>query len=362
MTSHTNRNWAIALGLILLVGVGYVYTTNGGSLPLGNVGGSAPVGNTQTPITPSTPNSYTDAVNFVTVATHTTNGTAATLDTNVDIVFFWKNPDGTYQRAGAASDGSESITVGNHDVIYVEATVPSGQAFFIDAPNTMARNPDLKSVAYVDATTDGVPTYMFGWDISAIKAKGNPQFAPTATWYLQVVADQTFTMASASSILSVGTGTKSSTIQSNISIDTNGGGESFKAAQVRVNGTQSTNEVAEEQSYWHIPNASKPGGFEDLYLSQMTASYDYSSSGVSIFRKDYSYTVDGANLVVVPQVGSKQINIPATITTNMDASNDAVCVELRLEPINAQNVAGTALTDDVELAQGATNTNECTIT
>ena len=358
MTNHTGRNILAVLAVVFVLGGAY-YVMNGGTLPSGNVGGSTPVGNTQTTITPSTPNTYQGAVTFVTVGTQTTNGTAITLDTNADIVYFWKNADGTYQRAGAESDGGESIVVGNHDVIYAEVTIPASQNFFVDNKNTLAKNPDLKSVVYADPTFDGIPTYVYGWDISAVKAQGNPNFAPTATWYPQFIADQTFTMASASSIANVGTGTKTSTIQSNISIDTNGGGEAFKAFQVRGNGTQSTNEIAEEQSYWTVPSVTGTG-FDNLYLSQMTASYDYSSSGVSIFRKDFSYTVDGANLIVVPQTGSKQINIPITITTNMDATNDAVCVEIRMEPISARNVAGTALTDDIELAQGAVG-GECTI-
>lgn len=356
-----SKNTTIALVLVLVLGLGAYYFWSGGSLPQGNIGGTTTVPTTGTAVTPSTPNSYTGAVTFVTVGTQTTNGTAITLDTNADIVYFWKNADGTYQRAGAESDGGESIVVGNNNVIYAEVTIPASQSWFVDVKTTQARNPQIKSVEYADPTFDGTPTYVFGWDISSVKAQGNPNFAPTATWYPMFIADQTFTMNSASSITNVGTGTKTSTIQSNISIDHNGGGEAFKAIQVRVNGTQSTNEVAEEQSYWTVPDASKAGGFDNVYLSQMTASYDYSGA-TSIFRKDYSYTVNGANLITVPQVGSKQINIPITVTTNMDGANDAVCVELRMEPISARNVAGTALVDDVEIAAPVSNTNECTIT
>lgn len=354
------KTFLAIIGVLVVLGGGY-YVMSGGQFPQGNIGGTTTVPTTGTTVTPSTPNVYTGLVNFDTVATQTTNGTAITLDTNADVVFFWKQPDGSYQRAGAQSDGSEGIVVGSNNIIYAEVTIPASQNFFVDVKTTQQRNPQIKSVEYTDPTFDGTPTYVFGWDISSVKAQGTQFFAPTATWSPMFIADQTFTMASASSLAGVGTGTKTSTIQSSISIDTNGGGEAFKAVQVRVNGTQSTNEVAEEQSYWTIPDASKSGGFDNLYLSQMSASYDY-SGGTSIFRKDYSYTVNGANLITVPQVGSKQINIPFTVTTNMDGANDAVCVELRMEPISARNVAGTALVDDVEIAAPASQNAECSIT
>ena len=142
------------------------------------------------------------------------------------------------------------------------------------------------------------------------------------------------------------------------------GADAVKAIQISVNGTRATNEVAEEQSFINFPFATESSGYKKIYLSDpaFAVSEDFTSGSTkTIFRYTISSQIDGADFIVVESQGSKSKPIDITIETNMDVSTDAVCLELRIEPISARNVAGTALTDDVELVAGATNEAECSI-
>jgi len=139
------------------------------------------------------------------------------------------------------------------------------------------------------------------------------------------------------------------------------GAEAIKAFQVTVNGTRSTNEVAEEQSFINFPFGSE---YKKIYLSDpaFQVSEDFTSGSTkTIMRYTISSQIDGADLIVVGSQGSRVVDVDLTLYTNLDATNDAVCAELRIEPINARNVAGTALVDDVEFTEGASNGNECSV-
>ena len=89
--------------------------------------------------------------------------------------------------------------------------------------------------------------------------------------------------------------------------------------------------------------------FESLKLMQPKKDY----YGINEKRFKYKEVRDGYD--------SKVVDVDLTLYTTLDATNDAVCAELRIEPINARNVAGTALVDDVEFTEGSSNSAECTV-
>ena len=348
----------VVLGFVMFGGANY----------LNSLGGSNPAGGTILTPQPTVQNvPYTGTIAFSAKGSNIGNGTNLTADTNFDVEYFKKSGD-VYNKVSLQTDGTEDFAIGADDVIYGQVTIPSAQIFYLDWDATLKANPSgvVKKPAYVDITKDGVIDYLFPLDVTLTKQQGygNPNLTPPFEWFLKFHGDQVLSLDAPSNKLNVGTGTKSSTITWQATMDHQPGAEAIKAFQITVNGTRATNEVAEEQSFVNFPFANESSGYKKIYLSDpgFAVSEDFTSGSTkTIFRYTISSQIDGANFIVVDSQGSKSKPIDLTLETNMDASNDAVCVELRIEPISARNVAGTALTDDVELAEGSTANASCSV-
>ena len=365
------------IGTIVIVGA---FMLVGGANYINNIGGSNPAGVTVFPPQPSNPGStYKGNVAFSVVGSNIGNGSSLTADTNFDVEYFAKAGD-IYTKISLETDGTESIPIGDNDIVYAQVTIPANQAFLMDWVSTLTANPNglVKKPAYVDITKDGVIDYLYPLDVSPLRqaGMGNPNLVPPFPYYLKFHGDQTLSLDAPSDKLSVGTGTKSSTITWQASMDTQPGTDAIKAFQITVNGTRATNEVAEEQSFINFPFGNEASGYKKIYLSDpafsisedftvsafnATGSNEDAQNGKTIMRYTISSQIDGADFITVATQGTKQVPISLTVETNMDASNDGVCLELRIEPINARNVVGTALTDDVELAEGSSNAVVCTV-
>ena len=358
---------AVIIGAFMVVGgANYINNLSGGQNPAGSTLF------TPTPTNPNVP--YEGSIAMSVKGSNIGNGTNLTADTNFDAEYFIKSGD-VYSKISAETDGTENFVIGKNDIVYAQITPPSGQVFFLDWQETLNANPSglVKKPTYMDITKDGVIDFVFPLDVTATKQQGagNPNLTPAFEWYLKFHGDHYFTMNSPTSVTSVGTGTQDSTVTFQLTMSSQPGAEAIKAFQVTVNGTRSTNEVAEEQSFINFPFGSE---YKKLYLSdpafQVSEDFTVSSfnatgndedavNGKTIMRYTISSQIDGADLIVVGSQGSKVVDVDLTLYTTMDATNDAVCVELRIEPISARNVAGTALTDDVEFTEGSSNGNEC---
>lgn len=314
---------------------------------------------------------YTGAVNFQVKGAITANGTAPTATTDYTVTYLQSDGKGGYTPLGSDTDGTEQMVIGKNDKVYALVKIASGKNFYIDPVATKAQQSDgtVTNVVYADPLTSGLASYMFELDMTVIKANADPNNIPTYEWYPRFYGYSAFKINSPSSQLSIGTGQVTKTILWQITADTQPSAIAIKAWQVKVNGTDSTNEVAESQSYIDIPDASAPNGVNRKYLSDMTQSVDYSTTsgtndrtvGQSIFRYTYSQsTVNGADIVSVPTTGTNTVFVPVSIT---GTTSGAICVQLKYEAISARNAAITIVNnyDAVELVSGASNSQECTM-
>ena len=358
----------VILTSVLTLSLFIVFLSVGGGNYLSLGGGTNPAGSSILTPQPAVSNvPYEGSIALSVKASNIGNGTNLTADTNYDVEYFIKSGE-TYSKISAETDGTENFVIGKNDIVYAQVIPNNSQAFFLDWDETLSANPSgfVKKPAYMDITKDGVIDYVFPLDVTATKQQGagNPNLTPAFEWYLKYHGDQRLVLNSPSSALSVGTGTQDTTITWQLTMDTQPGAEAIKAFQITVNGTRATNEVAEEQSFILLPFGNEASGYKKLYLSDpgFAVSEDFTSGSTkTIMRYQVSSQIDGADLIVVGSQGSKVIDIDFTLYTTLDATNDAVCVELRVEPINARNVAGTALTDDVEFTEGASNASECSV-
>ena len=353
-------------GVYAIINAGY-----GGYLNLS--GGSSPVSTTVTTTTTTVAgvtDKYTGAVNFQVKGANTANGTSPTAGTAYTVQYLQKVGD-AYTPLGSDTDGTETIVIGKNDIVFAWVKIAASQNYYIDPKGTVAAQSDgtVKEVFYADPLTSGLASYIFPLDMTVVKSRADPNTTPTYEWYPRFYGYSAFSLNSPSSQLNIGTGQVTKTILWQLSAATQPSAMAVKAFQIKVNGTDSTNEVAEEQSYVDIPNAAKSGGIERVYLSDMARSYDYSTTsgtndrtvGQSIHRWIYSQsTVNGANILSVASTGSNVLNIPVTIT---GTTSGAICVQLKTEPISARNAAITisGQYDSVELVSGASNSQECTM-
>lgn len=361
----------VAITAILTVATLIIVSNLSGGAILNVIGGAAPVGTTTTTTTTivnGVTDKYVGAVNFQVKGAVTANGTAPTATTDYTVTYLQKQGDG-YAPLGSDTDGTETIVIGKNDIVYALVKIASGKNYYIDHKSTTSQQSDgtVGQAFYADPLTSGLASYIFPLDMTVMKKNSNPQLTPTYEWYPRFYGYSPFKINSPSSQLSIGTGQVTKTILWTLTADTQPSGVAVKAIQIKVNGTDSTNEVAEESSYVDIPNAAVSGGVERKYLSDMTQSVDYSTTsgtndrtvGQSVFRHVYTQsTVNGANIIAVPTTGSNVVNIPVTIT---GTTSGAICVQLKMESISARNAALTAQYDSVELVSGASNTNECTM-
>ena len=351
----------------------------GGGNILQSLGGSNPVATTTTTTTTvvsGVTEKYTGAVNFQVKGAITANGTSPTAGTAYTVQYLQQIGTG-YQPLGSDTDGTEQMVIGKNDKVYARVVIASGQNYYIDVPSTISAQNDgtLGAAFYADPLTSGLASYIFPLDMTVVKSKADPNNVPTYEWYPRFHGYSPVKISAPASQLNIGTGQVTKTILYQLTFDTQPAGNAAKAIQVRVNGTESTNEVAEEQSYVDIPNAAFPNSVQRVYLSDMTQAVDYTTVafnatlsqtneedrvvGKTIFRHVYTQsTVNGANIITVPTTGSNVVNIPVTIT---GTTSGAICVQLKVEPISARNAAITAVYDSAELVSGASNTNECTM-
>ena len=350
------------IGTAVIIGA---FMVVGGANYINNLGGGVnPAGSTLFTPTPTNPNvPYEGTIAMSVKGSNIGNGTNLTADTNFDVEYFIKSGE-VYSKISAETDGTENFVIGKNDIVYAQVIPNANQVFFLDWQETLNANPSglVKKPTYMDITKDGVIDFVFPLDVTATKQQGagNPNLTPAFEWYLKYHGDHQFSMNSPSNVASVGTGTQDSTVTWQLTLDSQPGAEAIKAFQITVNGTRSTNDVAEEQSFINFPFGSD---HKKLYLSDpaFQVSEDFTSGSTkTIMRYTVSSQIDGADLIVIGSQGSKVINVDLTLYTTMDATNDGVCAELRIEPINARNVAGTALVDDVEFAEGAVS-DECSV-
>ena len=362
------------IGTAVIIGA---FMVVGGANYINNLGGSNPAGSTVFTPQPSILNvPYEGTIALSVKGSNIGNSTNLTADTNYDVEYFVKSGD-VYSKISAETDGTENFVIGKNDIIYAQVIPNANQNFFLDWQETLNANPSglVKKPTYMDITKDGVIDFVFPLDVTATKQQGagNPNLTPAFEWYLKYHGDHYFTINSPSDVTSVGTGTQDSTVTYQLTMSSQPGAEAIKAFQVTVNGTRSTNDLVEEQSFINFPFGSE---YKKLYLSDpaFQVSQDFSTAlfnatlagedarnGKTIMRYTISSQIDGADLIVVGSQGSKVVDVDLTLYTTMDATNDAVCAELRVEPISARNVAGTALVDDVEFTEGASNSNECSV-
>ena len=166
--------------------------------------------------------------------------------------------------------------------------------------------------------------------------------------FYKLIDEGSITVSDPTSKTSVGTGSVTNVLKFKANMDNAGDGEALSRIQVTLNGT--------EDDRWKLNQSFVDiAGVGQIHLSEFTESCTTNC----IYKYNLANTVDGANMFFVEKNGDTEIDAHVTIETNLDASDEAICVELELRTVDAQG-AFTTSSADAEIAEG-TNTDECSL-
>lgn len=351
----TSGTMKAVIAVIIVVGAIWYLSGNTDMLNVGSQKTSATAPVFETKDTAVGTATYSGDMTMKVLLSDTIDSTQYTDSTQADINYYKQNADGTYTFLTTSSGGSVTLPVANgQKYVFAEVENPSGQAFYTDASSTASASDRVSTFAYDDWDKDNIKSYIFRIDISDIQANADPSITPSRTWFVKLIQDGTISLTTnaVTSEGSVGQGQVESTLEFEPTFSARSTGVALTEIKLTTNSTDTT-QWYEDQSWIDIPTSS---GTQRIKLSEMDRS-DMSST--TVYKYKYATGVDGSNFVSIGNTGSLKTQAPLTVTTNFDASNEALCWELQLTDVTARGVYATT-SDDGEIAEGSVS-DECTI-
>lgn len=232
--------------------------------------------------------------------------------------------------------------------MWCDIDIGASQDYYVVKDDLIKDNSRISSVMFDDPNGDNVDGWIYNYNLIDVSV-ANPNQLPTETVFYKLIDEGSLTVSDPTSKVSAGTGSATNVLKFKADMDNAGDGEALSRIQITLNGTEDARWKL-NQSYVQIEGIGKV----------MLSEFSESCTTNCIYKYDVSTTVDGANMLFVEKNGDTEIDAHVTIESNLDATNEAICVELELRTIDAQG-AFTESSADAEIAEGATNTDECTV-
>tara|TARA_R110002110_G_scaffold2258_3_gene10262 strand:+ start:5880 stop:6911 length:1032 start_codon:yes stop_codon:yes gene_type:complete len=337
----------VGIAVIVAIGFGIFYLNDQGMLNLtddGN-GGQAII----SPIGTATSNQddiqvYSGSLTMKNLLTDAEDpATSRTDDTNADTVYYKRTDNGEFRKLASSTSNSATVTVDEDlKTVWAEVTVPSGQAFYVDANAIASSHSRVGTPIWADPNLDNKNSYVFPIDITGISTP-DPNNTPEFQLMIDLWTDGTLTIDSPSDLSAVGQGKVKNTIKWSADMTAEKTGEAVTEIKITLNQTDSTLWY-ENDSYIEVPTSS---GTQKITLSQMDRS-DLSST--TVYKYKYGTDVDTANFFVVAKNGDTEIRTPVVIYTGFDADNEGITITYQLTKIDSQG-AYTTTSDAVKVVE-----------
>ena len=254
---------------------------------------------------------------------------------------YYKKVNGVYKAIGSGS-GNTVFVDQTLNVMYMGVSAPSGQAYFVAPASTAdsSLNPRVSGYVFEDITGDGQREWVFSVDMTGLQIRGG-QTTPTVDLYIDSYDDGTASLSAPADQTAIGqTAGTNNYIKWEISLDAVEKADPQYKYEIKINQTD-TAMWDSGQSYVDIPNIGK------VYLSDM----DESQAGTNTcYKWTLGTTLADANYVTVGQNDNNAIDITGRISTNFDADNEGLLVDLKVYSFTSSQ--GTATdSDQVKLAE-----------
>lgn len=330
--SNTKRN--VIIGVVALLAV-YVIFVNPDILEDNNI---------PTPATTTQPVDDSGAINTyegpITVRVPASDAGDPSIaygeDTELDIIFYRLNSDGSYNRLTvptSAEVGLATLTSSpDLKTVYAEYTVASGQDYYINAGSVESLNPNRSAGApqWLDLNNDGRPTYVFPIDITGFPS--NPAITPQFDFTVELVDEGAFTLDSPTDVDVTDTGKQRCNIKWSLDAGASGDGIAVTRIRMSMNST-TTGEWYPLETNISFPTGSDPNSAkEKIYLSEFTP-----TELASTYRYDYMFgngDVKEAHMLLSPLNGETDFEIPVEYWVNMDTIATASELTLSIQTVD----------------------------
>lgn len=260
-------------------------------------------------------------------------------DTELDIIVYRLNSDGSFNRLGAPSQVEVGIlaVTSSPDLktVYAEFSVATGQDYYVDASSVSLLNSrSAGAPQWLDLNNDGRPTYVFPIDISGFPA--NPATTPQFDFVVELIDEGTFTIDSPADVSVSATGKQRCNIK--YSLDSTNSGDGIAVTRIRA----TLNETNTDMWYPLDSNISFPTGMDPNSAKQKIFLNEFAETELATtYRYDYKLgagDLDDAQFLTSPLNGETDFEIPFELWVNMDVIG-ASGIELTLE-IQTHDVHG----------------------
>ena len=336
----------MAIVVLIAIGVGVFYLNDQGMLSLTDSQGGTPT-IAPTSIQPATQSDiqvYSGSLTMKNLLSDAEDpSTARTDDTNADVIYYKRLADGEFRKLASSTSNSATITVDETlKTVWAEVTIPSGQAFYVDADSIVASHQRVGTPIWAAPNLDNKNSYVFPIDITGISVS-NPNNTPEFQFMVDLWTDGTLTIDSPSDTTAVGQGKVKTTVKWSADMTAEKTAEAVTEIKITLNTTDTT-QFYETDSYIEIPNGT---GTQKITLAQMDRS-DLSST--TVYKYKYGTDVDTANFFVVAKNADTEIRTPFTIYSGFDADNEGLTITYQLTKIDSQG-AYTTTSDAVKVVE-----------
>ena len=241
-----------------------------------------------------------------------------------------------------------TVAEGGLTMIWCDVDIDSAQDYYLVKDKLISDNSRITSVIFDDANSDNVSGWIYNVNLIGVSPP-DPNTTPTLTLFYTLIDEGSLDVSDPTSLASVGQGSVTNTLKFKITMDNQGDGEAISQVKITLNGTEDARWKT-NLSFFEIEGIGK------IFLSQMIES-ELSSTFTYKYNLGNDYST--ANMIFIDKNGDTEVNAHVTIESNLDASNEAICVELEIRTVDAQGAFSTN-SEDAEIAEGVVG-DECTL-
>lgn len=241
-------------------------------------------------------------------------------DTELNIVLYRLNADGTYNRLTAPTSAEVGVATVTSSpdlkTVYAEYSVASSQAYYIDDSSIANLNSRSAGASqWLDLNNDGRPTYVFPIDITGFPA--NPATTPQFDFTVELIDEGSLTVDSPADVDVTDTGKQRCNIKWSADMDNDGDGEVVTRIRMTFNSTDTSDWYPLDTNI-SFPTGSDPNSAKQkIFLSEFTP-----TELASTYRYDFMIgngDVKEGQLLVSPLNGETNFEIPVELWVNMDS-------------------------------------------
>ena len=245
--------------------------------------------------------------------------------------------------ASAANTAALDIEI-EDKTIWAEVTIPSGQAFYVDAKSIVASHVRVGNPIICDYNNDNIDSYCFPIDMTGYTSDDeNPGF----TWFVRLYDEGSISLTSPADITALGQGKVACSVDWEATMDNEGDAEYLTKVIVTLNQTESTDMWFPADSWLKIDGVLFTFDEDGLVGADKATTYTYTNRLANDYLTQWQSINDQGAIKLERLInGSNEFDFEMKLFTNFDAGGEAIEATISLITEDARG-AVTTITDAV---------------